>query len=113
MCSWQGDNASDALRTPAHWSRVADPMVAELVPLPDGEEKQAVVEAFMTTLDPGRVQVVGVERIQNEAMWQTFAVKRQTILQREKDQASAARFERCWLFHGTDQDTVPKIVQQV
>merc|ERR1712167_118425 len=34
------------------------------------------------------------------------------VLQREKDTAAAARFERRWLFHGTDQDTVPKITQQ-
>ena len=60
----------------------------------------------------GRYEIVGVSRVQNEAMWQSYAVKRQTILQREKNQASAARLERKWLFHGTDEQTVPKIIQQ-
>merc|ERR1719399_1369961 len=57
-------------------------------------------------------------------MWQSYAVKRQTIVMREQKggasgsasaSASAAaaatsRFERVWLFHGTDEETVPKIV---
>merc|ERR1719377_230225 len=50
-------------------------------------------------------------------MWQSFAVKRQTILIREKEAAdklnnshSPSRYERIWLFHGTDDATVPKII---
>merc|ERR1712070_564383 len=44
--------------------------------------------------------------------------KRQTVLTREKDDTNAgkvtnvSRFERQWLFHGTDEDTVPKIITQ-
>merc|ERR1712070_990657 len=43
--------------------------------------------------------------------------KRQTVLTREKDDTNAgkvtnvSRFERVWLFHGTDEDTVPKIIE--
>lgn len=108
-----GDGASDALRPPSSWSRVADPMVAELVSLPDGTEKTQAIDAFTATLGGySNLKVVEVQRIQNEAMWQSYAVKRQTILQREKNQASAARLERKWLFHGTDEQTVPKIIQQ-
>ena len=50
-------------------------------------------------------------------MWQSYAVKRQTVLQREKDgaanagAASESRYERVWLFHGTDEETVPKIIE--
>merc|ERR1711907_427566 len=110
--SKMGEHAAEALQPPKHWSKVNDPMVAELVQLADGREKQEVVDAFMLSLRGSRIKVVSVERIQNAAMWQTFAVKRQTVLQREKDTAAAARFERRWLFHGTDQDTVPKITQQ-
>ena len=45
-------------------------------------------------------------------MWQSYAVKRQTIVMRDKDAKSGnqSRLERIWLFHGTDGDTVPKIV---
>lgn len=108
-----GDNASDALRPPSHWSRVKDPMVAEVHTLADGPEKREVVDAFMATLGGyASLRPIEVQRIQNETMWQSFAVKRQTILQREKDQASAGRLERKWLFHGTDEATVPKIIHQ-
>merc|ERR1711871_1795130 len=108
-----GDGAADALRPPKTWSRVADPMMAELHTLPDGPEKQLVVDSFMATLgNYSSLMVVEVQRVQNEAMWQTFAVKRQTILQREKGVAGESRLERKWLFHGTSEDTVPKIIQQ-
>merc|ERR1719473_848060 len=46
-------------------------------------------------------------------MWQSYAVKRQTVLAREKESGSSiSPLERKWLFHGTDEDTVPKIAQQ-
>jgi len=51
------------------------------------------------------------------SMWQSFAVKRKAVLSREKDDAAAAsvavrsKYERVWLFHGTDAETVPKIVE--
>lgn len=106
-----GDNAAGALAPPKHWKQVADPMQAELTLLPEGQEKAQVVTAFMKTLPPG-VRVVDVQRIQNVSMWQSYAVKRQTVRAREKDASKASRFERVWLFHGTDEDTVPKIVQQ-
>ena len=86
----------------------------EMPVLHDDEEKSAVVTYFKTTL-PHNINVVDVKRIQNMSMWQSYAVKRQTVLQREKDSESdhgASRFERVWLFHGTDEATVPKIVQQ-
>ena len=92
--------------------QVSDPMTAELVALADGPEKQGVVNAFLATAHNDRIRVLEVERVQNVAMWQSFAMKRQTILQRETDQTTATRFERRWLFHGTDEDTVPKIAQQ-
>merc|ERR1719456_1125569 len=46
------------------------------------------------------------------SMWQTYAVKRQTVLTREGKGDKSKRFERAWLFHGTDETTVPKIMQQ-
>ena len=106
-----GEGASDALKSPDTWGQVKDPLVAQMVKLPDGPERQSVVAAFQQTL-PGGISVVSVERVQNQSMWQSYAVKRQTIVQREKDNAGASRFERVWLFHGTDEGTVPKIIQQ-
>ena len=110
-----GDGANEALSAPDDWSPVKDPMVPELFTLQDGPEKQRVIAAFMKTLHPG-IKVQEVLRIENMSMWQSYAVKRQTVLQREKDDAagkatSASRFERVWLFHGTDQETVPKIIE--
>merc|ERR1712054_332303 len=60
------------------------------------------------------IQVVGVERIQNMSMWQSYAVKRQTMVGREKASVndSSRRFERIWLFHGTNTEVIPKIIQQ-
>merc|ERR1711959_438405 len=78
-----------------------------------GTERQEVVDAFMQSLDASKgLQVVKVERIENMSLWQSFAVKRQTVLQREKDVSASSLFERVWLFHGTTEDIVPKIVQQ-
>merc|ERR1712022_11779 len=81
----------------------------------DGPEKEKVVSAFRATLPPS-VRVLEVQRVQNVSMWQSYAVKRSTVLAREqkgKQQSHGqGRFERVWLFHGTDEETVPKIVQQ-
>merc|ERR1712193_253504 len=46
------------------------------------------------------------------SLWQSFAVKRQTVMQREKDKSASSQLERVWLFHGTTEDIVPKITQQ-
>jgi len=107
-----GDDASDALKPPPTWTKMGgDPMTPELVALPEGGEKAQVVAAFRKTLTPN-IKVVDVQRIQNTSMWQSYAVKRQTVVMREKEDsaAPASRFERIWLFHGTDEQTVPKIM---
>lgn len=109
-----GDGANEALKPPTTWSPLKDPMACELFTVPDGPEKKAAVAAFMKTLS-GNIQVVEVKRVQNVAMWQSFAVKRQTILKREEQEkgheVSTSTYERCWLFHGTDGDTVPAIIE--
>jgi len=115
----EGEGAMLALKPPSAWDNVKDPVVTEMFTLKDGPERQNVVNFFMGTLNPSKVKVVDVQRIQNMSMWQSFAVKRQTILQREKEDNAvtandnnASRYERIWLFHGTDEDTVPKITTQ-
>jgi poly [ADP-ribose] polymerase 10/14/15 len=101
----------DALVAPSYWQPVKDPLEPQLFDVA-GAERQKVVDAFMQTLNASQVNVVKVERIENMTLWQSFAVKRQTVLQREKDPSSTSDLERIWLFHGTTEDIVPKIVQQ-
>ena len=77
--------------------------------VPEGQEKNAVVAAFLSSLSAYRVEVLSVERVQNTTLWDTFAAKKQTMLARPG--ATVDKCERS-LFHGTDEDTAPKIVAQ-
>merc|ERR1711998_165795 len=104
-----GSGAADCLTPPPSWSKVQDPMIAECVNATAAEE-QEVEAAFRKTAPPG-ITVTGVHRVQNVSMWQSYAVKRQTIMSREKGTA-AERLERRWLFHGTNIEVLDKIVQQ-
>lgn len=111
-----GGAGADCLAPPDTWADLKDPLVAQFFTLPDGPEKQKAVDSFKATLAPS-VQVVQVERVQNLALWQSYAVKRQAVLSREQTPATGAsgnvgRLERIWLFHGTSEDTLPKITQQ-
>ena len=64
----------------------------------------------MKTLKNSSIQVIDVQRIQNRSLWKQYATKRWDIISREGP-SSQARYERVWLFHGTEEDTVEKIVQ--
>jgi len=101
---------------PPTWSPVTqNEQLAQKVLVDVGAERNKVVEAFMRTLDGRGIQVVDVHRMQNPEMWKMYALKRQSILEREAgadDAKVLLRFERRWLFHGTDKDTCPKIMQQ-
>merc|ERR1712164_111413 len=91
------------------------PSTVEKFLLPDGQEKSDVAANFMQTLNHTNVRIMGIERIQNVSMWQSYAVKRQTVLSREQKQDNTktqSRFERAWLFHGCHPDVVPNIMQQ-
>jgi len=119
------------LDPPPNWDDIVDPTVVQRHKLREGDpERNNVVKAFKSTLKPPgfpkKVKVVGVERIQNLAMWQSYVVKRQTICYRETgfqggdasaDSAAAQRqalerIERSWLFHGTNVEVLEKILQQ-
>ena len=76
--------------------------------LPEGREKDAVV-AFLSSLSAYQVEVLSVERVQNETLWRTYAAKKETM--RARSGATVDECERL-LFHGTDEDTAPKIVAQ-
>ena len=98
------------MKVPSTWSTLNDPLVAERIALSAGSERDRVTAAFMKTLG-SHVQVIDVERIQNLSLWRSYATKRWDIISRE-GRASQARYERVWLFHGTDEVTAEKIVQQ-
>ena len=77
-----------------------------------GTERQEVIKAVRRT-EPD-IKILSVERVQNLSLWQTFVVKRQTIMQRERQlghEEDMAHLERAWLFHGTSHDVVPKVCQ--
>lgn len=114
-----------ALGAPDHWDDIADPTIVQQHEVKKGDlEYDAVVKAFMSTLKypqfDKNVQVVKVERIQNLAMWQSYVVKRQTICYRETNgntdedvqRKALERFEKSWLWHGSNYDVVDKILQQ-
>jgi len=110
-----GGEGATALQTPEHWEQVKDMKVAQHFVLSDGKEKQDVIDHFKTTLAPG-VEVARVERIQNVTLWQSYAVKRQTMCNavettRRTQQSPIEQVEKK-LFHGTTDEIVLKITQQ-
>jgi hypothetical protein len=111
----QHDNSALALvqhmKPPGTWSPMnKNQTVAKQVLLPPGPEFDQVCQAFMKTLNSS-IKVVDVQRIQNRSLWNQYATKGWEYISREGP-SSQARLERVWLFHGTDEDTVEKIVQQ-
>ena len=113
--SKMGGAGDAALRPPTTWENQKDPSTVEKFLLPEGQEKRDVAANFMQTLNHTNVRIVSIERIQNVSMWQSYAVKRQTVVSREQKQDNTktqSRFERAWLFHGCHPDVVPNIMQQ-
>ena len=113
-----------ALDPPGYWDKVSDASIVQRHELSPGNAERLEVErAFMSTLDRNKVKVLKVERIQNLAMWQSYVVKRQTVCARETGQNASdgqdliqqkalKRFERRWLFHGSNFEVLDKILQQ-
>jgi poly [ADP-ribose] polymerase 10/14/15 len=114
-----------ALAPPAHWDDIKDKTIVQKHEIKKGDQEyDAVVQAFMSSLQRPHfnkdVKVIKVERIQNLAMWQSYVVKLQTVCYREtggKDDDEAMRkalerFEKKWLFHGSNFEVVDKILQQ-
>ena len=106
-----GKLANDVLAAPKCWAPMPDPMQVFTVEVPDGPEREEAMRLFCLTA-PAGVHVGSVCYVQNLALWYLFAVKRQTMLMREKNVPdAAARYERR-LFHGCPADMVSKIAQQ-
>ena len=70
------------------------------------------VGSFMLTIDPQRLTIHSVDRVQNLSLWKTYAAKRAATCSREDDPEKARRrFVRAWLFHGSSSYLAPKILQ--
>ena len=105
-----GDGALSALEPPADWGTVRDAMVAERFELAKHSDEFKEIAAFFKRTLHSSTSVVSVQRLQNMAMWQSYAMQRQLMATRDKKKPEDA--EQRWLFHGTSADTVPKIIQQ-
>lgn len=103
------------LSAPKHWDKLVDPSIAQKSKPLDKKSKeyQDVATSFLSTLNPN-IKIIRIQRIQNLALLQSYVVKRKTIIERDETFRGAslggatvmkralARFERSWLWHGTD-----------
>ena len=99
---------TDDLVAPKHWDKIADPSVVQKSKPLDkhNHEYKKVAAAFLSTLPP-TTKIVRIQRIQNIAMWQSYVVKRKTVIDRDQSSTlgskqAQARFERTWLWHGSN-----------
>merc|ERR1719162_1161700 len=82
---------ADNLAAPESWDKIADPSVVQKSnPLDKtSQEYRKVADAFISTLPP-TIKIVSVQRIQNMAMWQSYIVKRKTVIDRDKSLGGAS-----------------------
>jgi len=114
VAKMMGGGAGDVLKPPPTWTNPENSQL-QVIEVTD-REFQAVKDSFMSTLLTHSryksIKVQKIERIQNLTMWQSYAVKRQQILMRDKGpdgknwrQNNKGELERKWMFHGTSMDT--------
>lgn len=105
-------------KVPLSWMPSVSNTGIDCVNLPDGDEKKAVADAFLSTVSDSRISVLRVERIQNPILWLSYSAYLQSVRKRDQQilktgtAAATAGDERRWLFHGTNHDTAEKIVAQ-
>ena len=84
-------------------------------------EYEKVARFFLDTLQHHRqhVSITKVERIQSFPLWQSYAVKKETMKKRDMQHPENLMhnkdpdgLERRWLFHGTTTAAIPKIIKQ-
>ncbi len=100
-----------SLDAPGHWQveEGADPGVAVLRDVPlDSPEVAEILAKFGETVD--RRFVRRVRRVQNLAMYQSYLVRRKTM--EARGDMDLADLEVPIMFHGSNDETVPKIIQQ-
>ena len=94
----------------------------EAIEIGAGCPEWANVEAtFLASLGDGAAADLGgiasIKRIENQHLWELYAAKRHSMLLRAEaegvSEAQRDAYERNGLFHGTDSDTIAKIVTMV
>lgn len=105
-----GNDGLDSLEPPLEWDRGEEGRLQ----VPKGsKEYQETTDFFIASLHGSlEVTITSVERLQNLALYQTYAVKKQTML-KDHDHAvnNLGDIERR-LFHGTKADVIPKVEKQ-
>lgn len=107
------------LEAPKHWSQGED----ILIPLSEegttAQEYTKVKDAFVSTIGIRNASIQSIRRVENLAMWQGYVVKRKTMIERElsinpqqEEKSLCEELERRWLWHGTDQKSMEKIIHQ-
>ena len=109
----------------------------EQIPLTISSDEYTTVQSFfMKTILPGMLSIIKIERINNPNLLNPYLTKLQTMTQRYTENPhhrinnkirphtranqhnnintnnTVNDFERRWLFHGTQDKTVPKIMKQ-
>ena len=94
----------------------------EAIEIGAGCPEWASVEAtFLASLGDGAAAdlsgIASIKRIENQHLWELYAAKRHSMLLRAEaegvSEAQRDAYERNGLFHGTDSDTIAKIVTMV
>lgn len=105
-----GGKGADALSVPDTWSDQPDKLHAQMFDVPlNSPEAMDKISQWKETLGASPPRVISLHRIQNVPMWQSFAVKKITMMNRAN---ARPNWEKRTLFHGTDEDTAKKIMQQ-
>ena len=113
---------AEVIAAPLTWTPFADATAMQKVPVPrGGDEWNRVVGHFRSSASccsphAGSAYVapelrdIRVQRIQNHALWQPYQLKRREVMKREKvTEEKMSRYERLYLYHGTDAPTAAKI----
>ena len=88
-----------------------------------GDEYQLLAKQFQATIHGMRpdlrpqvndVRILKIQRVENLGLWQSYAAKKASMLQRAKIEGiDASRYERFYFWHGTNAEVVECIYQQV
>jgi poly [ADP-ribose] polymerase 10/14/15 len=125
LLSTLGSEGFDTLSAPDTWDTDGsgtDSFKDGKVEVPRGSREYREVETyFMTALhsQANHISVHKIERIQNLPLWQSYSVKKQTMLTRDTNNPTGREnnlditdVERRWLFHGTTTEIVLKVERQ-
>jgi hypothetical protein len=121
MRSIGGGEGVDSLTPPETWSRDAKgaTFMDGRIDVPIGSPEYNKVASYFSDrlhTQKNSITVTKVERIQNLPLWQSYAVKKQTIKQRYNERPEDRVHNRDnvehKLFHGTHPEVIPKIEKQ-